>query len=127
MTTGSNRSLTLDKLSVSNLCVPHLVTGSNSLDEIITEVCKYLGSFSVDVETRTRSDSVHFYYGIDTSTETVVTSEMTLFQFERLISSHLQLIELTSRLAVEEKARETPAVKKAYDHYKMLVDLASNR
>ena len=125
MTTSSNRSLKLDKLSISNLCVPHLVTGSNSLNEIIAEVSKYLGSFSVNVETR-RRDSDHFYYGDNISTEVVVTSEMTLFQFERLISSHLQLIELTSRLADEETARETPAVKKAYDHYKMLVDLASN-
>ncbi len=94
------------------------------LHELTNDLFHAIGFFEVSIEEYSR-EMPAFWAKHRVVTRQQVTAKFSMQQFERLVSSHLQLLELCRRCAVEEKARENPAVKKAYDHYITLVDLTN--
>jgi hypothetical protein len=94
------------------------------LRELTNDLFHAIGGFNVSIEECSREMLV-FWPEYDIVTRQQVTATFSRQQFERLVSSHLQLVELCRRCAVEEKARENPAVKKAYEHYITLVNLTN--
>ncbi len=122
-----NSKLQLRNVPVNQLTAKHEVTGGISFSEITYELSKLIGGFDVSIESTNRE--YQNYRGVavyETHIDYRVKTEMSLSQFERLASSHMQLCELTERLGEEEAARKNPAVKKAYDHYITLVQLTNS-